>query len=60
MKILGFEILIWHPTLKIDGEPVLDYRIEYGASPIRDKRSMDAELTRLSESGVRFTVHPIT
>jgi hypothetical protein len=59
MKIRGFEILVWNPSLKIDGKPVLDYRIEYGASPIRDKRSMDSELSRLSSNGVHFTVHPI-
>ncbi len=57
-RIAGFEILVYTYDYPALGR-VLDYRIHYGASPIRDKRSMDAQLDQLRDDGLEFTVHPL-
>jgi hypothetical protein len=56
-KIYGFEIIIW-TELPVLGR-VVDYRMEYGASPVRDFNSMTAQLAEFTAAGVEFTVHPI-
>ena len=55
--IRGFEIIVF--TTLSNGRRVQDYRIHYGASPIRDFNSMMLEIARLIKLGVYFTVHPI-
>lgn len=57
--IQGFEILVHTSRYPALGR-VLDHRIHYGASPVRDKRSMDAHIVELTKQGADFTVHPIT
>lgn len=55
--IRGFEIIVY--TTLSNGRRVQDYRIQYGASPIRDFNSMMLEIDRLIKLGEYFTVHPI-
>ena len=57
MKIIGFEMLIY--TVLPGMGRVLDYRIEYGASPIRDRDSLIEKCNDLRIANVAFSVHPI-
>lgn len=57
--IRGFEILVYTNRYAETLGTVLDYRVHYGASPVRDKHSMDAYIAELMSEGADFTVHPI-
>jgi hypothetical protein len=41
-----------------DGE-YIDVKVQFGASPIRDKKALDRYCALLSANGLDFTVHPI-
>jgi hypothetical protein len=57
MKIRGFEILVWTQLGSLGR--VLNFRMEYGNSPIRDCKSREKQLQEFDELGVEYTVHPI-
>jgi hypothetical protein len=42
-----------------DGE-YIDVKVQFGASPIRDRKALDRYCALLSANGLDFTVHPIT
>jgi len=56
-KIVGWEIIIW--TILGSLGRVMDYTIQYGNSPIRDRNSMTNQLDEFNMMGVDYTVHPI-
>jgi hypothetical protein len=67
-KILGFEVIIrsdfsqfWpikQLAWKRDNE-YISTRAEFGASPIRDKKSIDRYCKLLESYGLQYTVHPL-
>jgi len=67
-KIVGFEVIIrsdfsqFWPIYRIawkrDGE-YITMRAEFGASPIRDKKSIDRYCKLLESYGLQYTVHPL-
>lgn len=55
-KILGFEIVIW---TNFCGVKVMDTCLQYGNSPIQDKKSMDSLIRALQSNGYDFSVFAI-
>jgi hypothetical protein len=67
MKILGFEVIVqssynlyWeaHKAEWSKGN-YLASRVEFGASPIRDKKALERYCAMLTANGLDYTVHPI-
>jgi len=56
-EILGYEIIVY-TNLGAMGR-VIDYRVEYGPSPIRDRNSMKEKINEFMLDGVDFSIHPI-
>jgi hypothetical protein len=68
MKILGFQIEVNAPWDNYSAardyewrikKNYIDSHVEFGASPIRDKKSMDAYMACLKSHGLDFTVYAI-
>lgn len=55
-KIVGWEIKIY---CVLHGRTYLDYRVEYGNSPIRDKKSRNAFISELISRDAIFEVSAI-
>lgn len=56
-KIIGWEIQVFTQVPGIGRVP--DYRIEYGNSPVRDRRSRLEKVSELMLEGKDFTTKPI-
>ena len=56
-KIIGWEIEVYTnlPGIGV----VLDYRLEYGNSPVRDRKSRLDKITELLRAGKTYTSTPI-
>jgi len=67
MKILGFEVIVQsdYSTFAVakDAEwakgNYMNSRVEFGSSPIRDKKVLKRYCDMLTDNGLSFTVHPI-
>lgn len=57
-KFIGWKITVFTENYTSLGV-VKDYGLEYGNSPIRDKKSRMEKIKELCDSGVNFSVEPI-
>jgi hypothetical protein len=56
-KIIGWEFRVY--TYQTGMGKVLDYRIEYGASPVRDRKARLNKITELMRAGREYDMTPI-